>query len=255
MPLLPLHSAHHYAGLVRRWRAVAKIQGLVMRSFFESNGGRHFYLENPRPIPGAASFYLSAGIHGDEVGGTEGALAWAETNRRVLTTNNWLIFPCLNPHGLTHNLRVDADGRDLNRECHNANVPLIEAWRHVLRDRKFDLAICLHEDYDAQGFYIYELAGRPLTLSPILVEAAKKIIPPDVRKKIDNRSFRARSYMQRRQDDPRIPEGPESVYLGKVHAPICLTLETPSEFDLDRRVRVQRVLVETACGWMLNNRE
>jgi len=238
---------------MRRWRAVARLHGLILRRYFVENGFSHYWLETRRKKVGEPSFYLSAGIHGDEAGATEGAIAWAEENGSLLEQANWTIFPCLNPFGLTNNLRVNAEGRDLNRECHNPEVPMIRAWQSLLTGRRYDLAMCLHEDYDAQGFYIYELAERPLSLSMELLAAARRFLPADVRRKIDDRPFRARGFMQRHFLDPSLPDGPESIYLGKNHASVCLTLETPSEFDLDRRIRTQVQLIRKSCDWIRRN--
>ena len=80
-----------------------------MRRFSENGGYPLYYLETHSPSAHAPRIYLSAGIHGDESASTEALLAWAENNSETLQSLQLLIFPCLNPWGLVHNKRGDAD--------------------------------------------------------------------------------------------------------------------------------------------------
>ena len=153
MPLVHRH-AHDYLRLIRRWRKIARSSGLNLRAFCESSGYEIFVLEAARPVRGGASIYFSAGIHGDEAAASEALVTWAEENPSLLKKIQPMIFPCLNPWGLNNNCRFDSDGRDLNRCFHNNDVPQIAAQMRVLHDARFDLAILLHEDFDAQGYYI-----------------------------------------------------------------------------------------------------
>jgi hypothetical protein len=44
--------------------------------------------------------YLSAGLHGDEIGAVEGLYTWAALEGPRLRALPVIIFLCLNPHGL-----------------------------------------------------------------------------------------------------------------------------------------------------------
>src|SRR5690348_14157917 len=103
------NRAHDYKFLVRRWRAVAREMGWVMRKFADAGGLELFYLENPveRQDQVEPCIYLSAGIHGDEPGATEGLLLWAQKNAKALRKMRGLMFPCLNPWGLSGNVRLN----------------------------------------------------------------------------------------------------------------------------------------------------
>jgi murein peptide amidase A len=245
MPLLRHDRAHDYKFLVRRWRTVAQAGNLRIKKYSEAGGCNLYCLASRRKNPAAPSIYLSAGIHGDEAGATEGLVEWAQKNTAVLRALNVLIFPCLNPWGLKNNSRRDPDGRDLNRSFHTSAVPQIAAQMQWLTGCAFDLALNLHEDYDALGPYIYELQRIKPYWAEILLEAAAKHIAPDPRKKIEGRA--ARSGVVRRTITPDLmPEWPEAFVLYFQNAVRIFTIETPSEFHLDDRVNAQREMISKA---------
>ncbi len=238
--------AHDYSYVIRRWRALARRAGLTMASFAKAGGYDVFSLESTRATEKAPAVYFSAGIHGDEPASTEGLLLWAEKNAALLREINVLIFPCLNPWGLVSNSRLDFDGRDLNRG-YNAEIPQIVAQMRLLTGRRFDLALTLHEDYDARGLYIYEVPSRPRYWAEAMLQAAAKNIPTDPRKKIEGRS--ARAGVVRRSITPDLmPDWPEAFVLHFHHAARTFTVETPSEFCLDDRVAAQVAVIAKAVS-------
>jgi len=243
--LLRHDRAHDYRFLMRRWRAVAAAANLRIKKYSEAGGWSLYCIAPRRKIPNAPSIYLSAGIHGEEAAATEGLVEWAQANTAALNVLNVLIFPCLNPWGLVNNARRDPEGRDLNRSFHTSAVPQIAAQMQWLTGCAFDLALNLHEDYDAIGLYVYELQRIKPFWGEILLEAAAKHIPPDPRKKIEGRS--ARSGVVRRTITPDLmPEWPEAFVLYFQNAARIFTVETPSEFHLDDRVNAQLEVISKA---------
>lgn len=238
---LSAHRAHDYRALIRRWRAVAKKAGLVMRPFATESGFRLYYLKSRKP-PATAGLYMSAGIHGDEPAGTEAMVYWAENNVRRLAKLPCLLFPCLNPWGLVNNSRFDETHRDLNRAFHESHA-MIREWKTLVKPFQFEIALTLHEDYDGQGLYIYEVERVKPFWGESLLDLARPLIPIEGRTMIDGR--RATGGLLRRRIDPRkFPQLPEALYLHLHHARRTFTFETPSEFALDRRVAVQLVLID-----------
>lgn len=239
--------AHEYPHLIRRWRQVARTTGLVLTPYAASGGWDLYFLEPRRPRPNVPALYLSAGIHGDEAGATEGLLEWATKNPAVMKEWNLLVFPCLNPWGLVNNSRLDAEGRDLNRGFHNRAIPQIDAQLQVLADRRFDVALTLHEDYDALGLYIYEVPSRPNHWAEFLLQAAARHVPTDTRKKIEG--LAARGGVVRRAIKPELmPHWPEAFVLHFHHAARTFTVETPSEFFLDDRVAAHVAVLTKAIA-------
>lgn len=243
------NRAHDYKFLVRRWRAVARETGWTMRKFAEASGFELFYLENPveQKDGREPSIYLSAGIHGDEPGATEGLLLWAQKNAAALRKMRGLIFPCLNPWGITGNVRLNAEGRDLNRSFHDNNMPQIAAQNKILKGRRFDLAITLHEDYDATGYYLYEVPGPKPHWGEDFIRAAGKILPIESRGKIEGRA--AKDGIVRRAIKPKLmPTWPEAFVLYFCHCKRVFTVESPSEFHLDDRVDAHVAVIERAIS-------
>jgi protein MpaA len=180
--------------------------------------------------------YLSAGIHGDEPAGPLAAL-------RLVQANRWpdnleiLFLPCLNPTGFTFNRRENPDGIDLNRDYRNAKSA--EVLAHIAwleRQPRFDLYLCLHEDWESHGFYLYEQNpdGRP-SLAHKIIEAVQKFCPIDRSEIIEDRP--AKDGVIRPNLDPRTrPLWAEAFYLVMYKSQQGYTLEAPSDFPLSARV-------------------
>ena len=184
----------------------------------------------------ASRIYISAGIHGDEPAGPLAAL-------RLLQENQWpegteiYLFPCLNPIGFTLNRRENANGIDLNRDYRNPNSAEVHA--HVAwleRQPKFDFYLCLHEDWESHGFYLYEQnPDNKLSLAEKIIEAVKKVCPIDLSENIEGRL--AKNGIVRPNILPHErPDWPEAFYLITQKARLGYTLEAPSDFPLQTRV-------------------
>ena len=171
-------------------------------------------------------------------------VSWAEANPEILRNLPCILFPCLNPWGLANNSRNDEQARDLNRTFQHDHVPHIQALKAFIKPHRFRLALNLHEDYDGQGLYLYELERRTPFWGEDLVEIARPLIPIEGRTTIDNRRASKAGLLRRKIDLRKFPTLPEAVYLHLHHAERTFTFETPSEFALDQRVRVQVALID-----------
>jgi predicted deacylase len=206
-----------------------------------------------RPAPGQRpKIYISAGIHGDEPASPLALLELIEAGR-LDDRASWYVCPLLNPTGLARGIRENAGGADLNRGYRNPQTPENTAHIAWLKHQpNFDLTISLHEDWEAKGFYLYELnPDRRASFAESIVRAASAIIPFDPSPLIDGRE--ARAGIIRPNSDPAIREKwPESIYLrANHHAGLHYTLETPSAFPLEKRIAALRTAVETAVGLLL----
>lgn len=250
--------AHAYPRLVKRWKAIARHSGLALRPFASAGGYEIFYALPRGARSATGGLYASAGIHGDEAAGTEGLAEWAESATDFLRTCPVLLFPCLNPWGLVNNSRMDASGRDLNRRYHNRSVSQIAAQCRLLRGQRFALAMSLHEDYDAQGVYLYEVIGKYPPIGDQLLAAAARHIPRETRSSIDGSRCR-QGLVRRKITHASMPGHPEAFLLHFQHAERTITLETPSEFSIDRRTLAQVAAMDAAAnlvattGWNSEN--
>ena len=238
-----LHRSHDYRHLVARWRAVALKAGLKLRPLAQDDGFDLFYVETP-PLAGNAGLYLSAGIHGDEPAAPEALLRWAEKNVARLAKMPLLIFPCLNPWGLRNNVRTDSRGCDLNRMFHLDTHPVVKAVRKITRPHRFKIALAMHEDYDAQGIYLYEVARGRLGFGDALLLSAERILPRDPRRAIDT-SIAKNGLIRRRILPAKFAEMgyPEAIWLHLFHSENTFTVETPSEAALELRVRAHMAVI------------
>lgn len=244
MSCLHFRRSHDYRFLIDRWRKVARASGLRMQAFAQESGYRVFCLRS-KCLTHDGGIYLSAGIHGDEPAATEALITWAEMNLEKLRELPCLIFPCLNPWGLIHNSRVDAMGRDLNRVFHHDQAGSIHALKEIIKPHRFALALTLHEDYDGQGVYIYEIERVKPFWGESLLDVARPFLPIEGRTSIDGR--RALGGLVRRKISParfRKMGYPEAVYLHFHHSQRTFTVETPSEFGIDQRVAAHIAILE-----------
>lgn len=250
MSLLPHHRAHDYRALIIGWRAVAQKARLKMQVLTEVSGHKVWYLESTGSRVQQEAIYLSSGVHGDEPGAAWGLLKWAQAHIELLRKESILICPCLNPHGLIANTRVDHRGEDINRRFHLEEDEVCGPWRRMTQGRHLKIALCLHEDYDAQGCYVYELSRYAEPISYQILQHCTHAIPPDSRSKID--ISRARQGVIRRRRLPRDMVGlPEAMVLHHLGCPLTLTFETPSEFSLDDRVQTQADFISAALSFTL----
>ena len=242
------HRVHDPRLLVKRWRNVCKRAGLKLRCLAKSDSMDVFYVQTP-VLEQTDGIYISAGIHGDEPAATEALISWAEKNWKRLTKLPLLIFPCLNPSGLNCNRRTNAQGEDLNRLFHLDTNPVVSAIKRVVGERRFTLALNLHEDYDGQGLYLYEVGTPAKGGGEQLLKAAAKFIPLDRRTVIDGTPAKA-GLIRRRYSKTRFDRlgHPEAIWLHLFHADHTFTVEAPSEFALNQRVEALIAVIEKCTG-------
>ena len=239
-----IHRVHDYKHLVARWRRVAARTKLKLQRLAQDDGLDLFYLETPR-LAETPGLYLSAGIHGDEPAAPEALLRWAEKNAARLARLPLLIFPCLNPWGLRNNVRTDSQGRDLNRLFHLDTHPVVAAVRKVTQPHRFRIALAMHEDYDGQGMYLYEVQRGQNGFGEVLLRLAEKILPRDPRRTIDV-SIAKHGLIRRRISPAKFAEMgyPEAIWLHLFQSEHTFTFETPSEAALELRVRAHMAVLE-----------
>jgi protein MpaA len=190
--------------------------------------------------------YLSSGIHGDEPAGPLAMCRLLQQNQWPAHCELWLC-PCLNPTGFLHNRRETPEGVDLNREYLEPTAP--ETRTHISwleRQPAFDICLCLHEDWEAHGFYLYELnPDNQLSLAEAMIGAVSTVCPIDTSELIEGRP--AREGIIRPNLDPRSrPQWPEAFYLLTHKTRLSYTLEAPSDYPLEARVEALVTAVRAA---------
>tara|TARA_B100000965_G_scaffold405863_1_gene441609 strand:- start:2402 stop:3178 length:777 start_codon:yes stop_codon:yes gene_type:complete len=203
--------------------------------------------------------YLSAGMHGDEPAGPLTVLKLLK-DQNFTDQVNWYICPAMNPVGLLNKSRYSQGGRDLNRDykdCKAFESKQHTEWLKACCPR-FDFHLSLHEDWEAKGFYIYEVLEKDFpSLATEILEAAKPYCGIDLSESID--WFEAQggiiSPPLHEEDLATIPYWPQAIYLvangfGGNH----YTFETPSSRAIDQRIAAQEASFLAAMQGFLKAR-
>ena len=227
------------AEILREVEAIAEGAGWISEIFHTSGGYNWLALRRPpltNPTHPALRAYISAGVHGDEPAGPLAAL-------RLLRENRWpasaeiFMCPCLNPFGFAANTRATGEGIDLNRDY--LHFQAIETRVHVawLEKRpRFDFSLCLHEDWESHGFYVYE--QNPENAPPLaeaIVAGVAKVCPIDQSEIIEDRPASG-GIIRPNVDLSSRPQWPEAFWLLANKTRLSCTLEAPSDYPLTTRV-------------------
>lgn len=244
-----LRRTFHVERYLRELRAAAAASGFQHIESRRTDGHPISLLQRYCPNP-LATLYLSAGMHGDE---PAGPLALIRLLKRGLlpATLSYVIFPLLNPAGMARNQRNNREGLDINRDYARFQTAEARAHRQLLENlpRHFDLCVNLHEDWEASGYYIYEInPDRETSLAPLVLSAVDPIIGVDRSPFIDG--FPSDHGVIRPRELSEIPlagdDYPETLYLLDRHTRHSYTFETPSNVDLHLRVAAHTAAVQAA---------
>lgn len=239
------HGAYHgetidIDGVLRETLAAARHHGWTLELLDAAPGvSLPILTRAPRMAPSEGwvpRAYLSTGIHGDEPAGPLAVRDLIKAD--AFPSAAWLtVCPCLNPTGFPRNTRAAASGIDLNRDYREPRSPEIRAHSEwLLRQPLFDVTLCLHEDWEAAGFYVYELnPDRRPSLAERIVDSVRDVCPIDLSPAIDGRP--AMGGIIRPDIDPaRRPDWPEALFLLQHKTRLSYTVESPSDFALATRV-------------------
>jgi hypothetical protein len=227
----------------------AQKHGWVSEIFHEQDGFKWHALHREPEVRSqelGVRIYISTGIHGDEPAGPLAALKLIQENRWPENAEIFLL-PCLNPLGFTLNRRENAARIDLNRDYRNSKST--ETRAHIAwleRQPKFDFYLCLHEDWESHGFYLYEQNpdDKP-SLAGKMIAAVQKVCPIDLSENIEGRAA-SDGVIQPKINPADRPDWPEAVYLITQKARQGYTLEAPSDFPLATRVNALVAAVNAA---------
>ncbi|QTN32113.1 M14 family metallocarboxypeptidase [Akkermansiaceae bacterium] len=215
--------------------AAARACGFRHSTLMETADGPLIAWEKDGDVP---ITYLSSGIHGDE---PAGPLALLEMMRAGCFhgTNRWMICPALNPGGLALGTRENRAGLDPNRDYLLKSSPEVAAHTAWLATRPVpDLFVSLHEDWESQGFYLYEIntgADDPRRAACVLA-AVSPHFQPEPGPEIDGHEVRGPGWIHHRAEADLPESWPEAIYLAKSGCPLSFTFETPSCAPLGKRV-------------------
>lgn len=233
-------------------KTISEIQSLLNQYEFEShiltktNAGdviAYHKCHNPS-LP---YIHLSAGIHGDEPASTLALLEFLRI--RPSQKVNWLIVPLLNPAGMHANTRENPAGIDLNRDYQHSSSDEVKAHIAWLNQMPVpQLHISLHEDWEATGFYFYEInkSSNLSFISEKILQNVASILPIDQSPTIDDHLVHEPGWIFHSPQSDYPNQIPEAIHLANLGCPLSFTLETPSNHaSLDKRIAAHKIAVET----------
>lgn len=198
--------------------------------------------------PAFPNIYISAGIHGDEPAGPLAVRELIAASLLPAGFNYWII-PCLNPDGFERNTRENEAGIDLNRDYTQQVSPRVRAHVRWLSELpRLDLALLLHEDWESNGFYLYELNPENFpSLAEVMLQAVRGGCPIESSGLIDGREATA-GMIRFVGHVPHREDWPEALWLIQHKTRHNYTLEAPSDFELPVRVRALSAAVVAALS-------
>ena len=240
-----MERTFHWPDFLPAFSAAALARGFAGSTLIDTPAGP---LQAWERVGDGPPVYLSAGIHGDEPAGPL-ALLELMAGRFFDENFHWLICPALNPTGLAAGMRDNAAGVDLNRDYRLVRSREVAAHQQWLAARPVPgLFLSLHEDWEARGFYLYEInlgSDVPQRARRIL-EAVRSWFAPESGPDIDGHSPREPGWIYH-EAEADVPDGwPEAIHLAKSGCPLSFTFETPSHADLASRVAAQCAAVHQA---------
>lgn len=252
-----------YPALVRAWNATSEKAGFRLREVPTPGADRSLMLVEFGP-PHAPRVHMTSGVHGDEPAGPWALLSIVESgllDQRFA----YRIWPCTNPSGYVAGTRTNAEGKDVNRSFSDgASTPESRAIMLENRDCRFALALDLHEDFEADGFYCYEpvvdgsaplgrailsaieSAGLPLQSLDHLFDLG---YPRDPERAAQMRTLeRGRVLVNVAAETRLFPGLPLSLYLLRNATRRYVTVETPRKRPWEDRIAMHRIAIATALG-------
>jgi predicted deacylase len=168
-----------YRELAQHWRALRSTHDVRVREV-ACVGAPRTLLCVEFGDPAKPAVLLAAGVHGDEPAGPHALLEFIERGAPD-PRFSYRMWPCTNPSGFDARTRESSDGVDINRTFgRGGSSPEARAIVTANRDRKFALAIDLHEDDEAAGFYCYEYGTREIGARVVAAVRARGV-PSDAR--------------------------------------------------------------------------
>ncbi len=207
---------------------------------------------------------ITAGVHGDEP-----AAPWAlfsiVRDGLLDPRFGYRIWPCLNPTGYVRGTRENAEGDDVNRSfSRGGTTPEARTVFTANRDRRFVLALDLHEDFEAEGCYLYEplRAGFSSRYAGPVVRALDEAGLPVQRLQPGfdlgapggdggaqmYRLARGTVLVDYEAEHSAFPGLPSSLALMYRGTPAALTFESPRPRPWEERIAAHRVAVVTALS-------
>ncbi len=233
-------TGRSYRQVVRRVEALAS-QGRTVETIGTVEG--HPVHRIRAGSPQGSRLLLTGGVHGDEPAGVEAVLRFVEEDM-----DSWLgqvaftAIPCVNPGGYVRGTRENGAGADVNRSFEDDDVPEVQVLKEALEGCRVDAFVDCHEDWEADGFYMYEGPRQGRAVGPAVIAAVEERASIDPDSGEDSEPV-SRGVYEISPSWGRQGLGP---YVLHGHASRACIFETPTKWPLEERAAVHRVALDAA---------
>jgi predicted deacylase len=200
------------------------------------------------PDTGGSKVVIIAGLHGDEPGGPQGILDFFERKNLGVLKKNLLLIPVMNPDGYINFDREDEDDKDLNRQWNKDKVkPAIRTVKQVVIDYKPDFMLSLHEDPNADGFYLYPSKNADKDSVDYIQKFLHSNLQPVSKKTVYGDRVK-KGIITKTSNTPKHYASMEK-YFEKRGIP-NVTLELPTDLPIEQRKKIYGDLLVNFVNWM-----
>ncbi len=189
---------------------------------------------------------IISGVHGNEIAGPLSLLSLFDNPRfhELAESFHCVVYPLANPTGFDLRQRFDDDGRDLNAvfkttlqsENYEENQAIIADAANYL---PFDAVITLHEDSDAEHFYMYGLGRHNVPFYHEICRHANKSCPAWSNADIYGCQSDDLGLILSSARDYAF----DGYFYAKGYTPIACTIETPGKREIDFRTQMMADLL------------
>lgn len=236
-------------------RRVHAISGIDVRVLGEVNGLPVLCASVGRKD--APALYINGGTHGDEPAGVEAALAFLERGWQAWADGmRFDVIPCLCPWNYIHKARLNAQQVDVNWAFLRDDIPEIDILKRFIAGRVFDAVIDLHEDWESEGFYLYEQVRDRDPIGREMVAQVAQVCPINPHAEIEgeiavNGVIHPNMNVSRR----KLGEGIPIALYQRGYTGHLVTTETPTARPMHVRVAAHLAAIEVMIERVRRERE
>ena len=185
----------------------------------------------------SSTICFTAGIHGNEYAGPHAALNFLDEGRIPNSKRIWMA-PLINPWGFIHGKR-EAEKVNLNRQFNVGHAPRREAGllANALEREQFQFMHSIHEDNEADGFYLYYENPKIKSKCKQILEIAQEHMQLDTRTNIYGDKVESPGLIFVDPKMARRGHHAHSLEKWMIKQNVdCLTTETPTRLSYKQRV-------------------
>lgn len=185
---------------------------------------------------------IFAGVHGNELAGTEAALSLIEdlaSQPNLYPHTNFVIVPLVNPWGWERGFRYNAEGQDIARHFALAGTQETQLIKPLLAREHCQLVMDLHEDSTKSGFYLLTYAHPDPSFTPHLVQAVSEELGIAVAEQVPQGVYQVPEQVFATNPRPTL-----SQYAREHGVAQTYIIETSMQLSMQERLAIHRLVLD-----------